>query len=45
MANFKQENVKHELEENLLRNGFNRNEVEKITYRNFCEKILNKLNS
>lgn len=42
---FKQENVKHELEEFLLRNGFNRNEVEKILCRNFCEKILNKLNS
>lgn len=40
---FKQENMKKELENLLLDNGFSSNEVEKILYRNFENKILGKL--
>lgn len=40
---FKQENIKKELESLLLKNGFTRNESEKIMYKNFEEKILDKL--
>lgn len=42
---FKQENVKHELQELLWVNGFTREEIEKILYLNFYEKISNRLNS
>ena len=37
---FKQEKMKNELEDLLLRDGFTRNEVEKILYKNFDSKIL-----
>lgn len=40
---FRQRNVRYELETLLLSNGFIRNEVEKILYRNFEDKILNRI--
>ena len=40
---FKQENIKCELEHLLCSNGFTRKEIEKILYKNFENKILNKL--
>ncbi len=40
---FKQENIKHELEKLLCDNGFITEEIEKILFKNFEEKILNKL--
>ena len=40
---FRQKNIKHELQELLLRNGFSKNEVEKILYLNFETKILDRL--
>lgn len=40
---FKQENMKKELEELLFSSGFNKYEIEKILYKNFDDKILNKL--
>jgi len=40
---FKQKNVKYELYELLLNNGFSREEIEKILYRNFEYKLLDKL--
>ena len=40
---FKQENMRHELEKLLLVNGFSRNEVEKIVYNNFEDKIFKNL--
>lgn len=40
---FKQENIKKELKRLLLKNGFTKCEIEKILYKNFEEKILEKL--
>ena len=40
---FKQENMKKELERLFLDNGFSRDEIEKILYRNFEDKILDRL--
>jgi len=40
---FKQGNMKHELYELLLSNHFNRNEIEKILYKSFEDKILQRL--
>lgn len=40
---FKQENMRCEVEKLLFVNGFSRNEIEKILYRNFEDKILERL--
>lgn len=40
---FKQENIKKELERLLLKNGFTKLEIEKILFKNFEKKILEKL--
>ena len=40
---FKQENIRHDLETLLRSSFFNREEIEKILYKNFCEKVLSKL--
>lgn len=40
---FKQKNIKKELEHLLYSNAFTKNEIEKIMYKNFEEKILGKL--
>lgn len=40
---FKQNRVKKELEYELLKSGFSREETEKILYKNFKNKILNRL--
>jgi len=40
---FRQENVRDELEKLLLRKNFSKREISKILYRNFYEKVLNKL--
>ena len=40
---FKQENIKKELENLLLDNEFNKNEIQKILYLNFEDKILKKV--
>ena len=40
---FEQENMKKELKKLLLKNEFSKREIDKILYKNFCEKILTKL--
>lgn len=40
---FKQENMKKQLENLLLNNGFTKKEIEQILYKNFEDKILEKL--
>ncbi len=40
---FKQDNIKRELEKLILINGFGENDIEKILYSNFKNKIFNKL--
>jgi len=40
---FKQTKIKEELEDELLKSGFSKEEIEKILYKNFRNRILDRL--